>query len=246
MLDTISKKINYKTFKKKMKKFLFAVALVASCLFGAKNADAQAVLGKGEMMLNLGFGCVNSSFNKDWNKYNVNSIFSPDAEKEAAQYAMAKYYDYCGDFFVPTANFALDCGIIDGIINQNGGISVGLYGGFGTAAKREKATEDGDKAKSTLRDTKFNLGLRGLFHYSFAPNFDCYAGLDLGYVRDTWKYKFKENGELVFDHKEPWGRFQAAPLIGVKFMFNKAVGVYSELSEPNSHAYFQIGLTLHF
>lgn len=202
-----------------MKKIVLLI-LIAFAI-NIKFADAQAIISEGDMMINGGLGCASSAYNKHWK-------------------------DKDGNFFVPTFNVAFDCGIIDDLLNRHTSLTAGIYTGWGAGSTKDEFIDTLGLVRR--RDMKWNIGVRGLFHYGFAECFDAYAGFQTGFAMDKWKYKDKEKkSNTKGDEITSWNykRFQFAPTLGAKFMITDNLGIYTELSWQRT-AFFQIGGTFKF
>ncbi|MBP5502425.1 MAG: hypothetical protein J6Y24_06525 [Bacteroidales bacterium] len=132
--------------------------------------------------------------------------------------------------FQPSFNYALDYGLLDGIINGKGSISGGGYLGIAHGSK----TNNGQ----TLKHTAWQIGTRGALHYQFIPNLDTYGCVSVGYLH--WDHKW-DDGHNSWDGHE----FKIFPTAGVRYMFGTC-GVYSELSPWNDVALVKLGVTFIF
>lgn len=117
---------------------------------------------------------------------------------------------------IPPLSVAYDYSLVSNLINgNNGAITLGAYGAYTSMSYRY----DGFAAGSASHTV---LGVRGMFHYQFAPKLDTYAGLMLGYNYVNWKtgydasfYSYDSFGYNVF--------------IGARYFFTDKIGAFAEL-----------------
>ena len=121
---------------------------------------------------------------------------------------------------IPPLSVAYDYSLVSNLINgNNGAITLGAYGAYTSASS----------ASHTV------LGVRGMFHYQFAPKLDTYAGLMLGY--HIASYSSNINGYPGISGSG----IDLGVLLGARYFFTDHVGMFTELGY--SLPYWNLGVT---
>lgn len=130
---------------------------------------------------------------------------------------------------IPPLSVAYDYSLVSNLINgNNGAITLGAYGAYTSASYRY----DGFAAGSASHTV---LGVRGMFHYQFAPKLDTYAGLMLGY--HIASYSSNINGYPGISGSG----IDLGVLLGARYFFTDHVGMFTELGY--SLPYWNLGVT---
>lgn len=89
------------------------------------------------------------------------------------------------------------------------------------------------------------IGARGTYHFFTKEKFDCYASVGLGFNINTYSRSSNDpNGALVVSSTGRSGVYESFT-VGIRYFFNKNIGVYSELGWDMS-APIQAGIALKF
>jgi hypothetical protein len=86
----------------------------------------------------------------------------------------------------------------------------------------------------------FLISARGNYHFIFDDKFDTYAGIHLGYISVSGKWK--GDGTIPPDWSAATGGFTGGAYIGGRYYFNDYIAVYAELGWMLS--IFQAGITI--
>jgi hypothetical protein len=137
---------------------------------------------------------------------------------------------------IPPIHASLDWSIVDNLFDAKSSIGVGGYLGF---AGNKWETSIGNISYG-WKYTYIIIGARGTFHYQFAPKFEAYAGLMLGYniasvsdIGNVSGFKSDSNGGFAF------GAF-----LGARYYITDNIGVFAELGY--GMAYFNLGASFKF
>jgi hypothetical protein len=76
------------------------------------------------------------------------------------------------------------------------------------------------------RYTNWTLVARGTYHFVFMDKFDPYAGIVLGYMGTSWKWK---GDATIPDESGNYGDFRGGFFVGARYYFSDSFGVYGEL-----------------
>ena len=127
---------------------------------------------------------------------------------------------------IPPLSVAYDYSLVSNLINgNNGAITLGAYTSM-------SYRYDGFAAGSASHTV---LGVRGMFHYQFAPKLDTYAGLMLGY--HIASYSSNINGYPGISGSG----IDLGVLLGARYFFTDHVGMFTELGY--SVPYWNLGVT---
>jgi hypothetical protein len=125
-------------------------------------------------------------------------------------------------------SLAGEYGIVDGLIDGNASIGVGVD--FGYARFKYSFQSSGKQYVNRYSDVI--LGVRGGFHYQFVDKLDTYAGLLFGYNIVS--------GESIYASSEPiWGGY-----VGARYYFSDNFAALAELG--NSVALINLGVAYKF
>jgi hypothetical protein len=75
--------------------------------------------------------------------------------------------------------------------------------------------------------TNWTIAARGTYHFVFMDKFDPYAGIVLGYMGASWKWK--GSGAEPADYSSSSGAFRGGFFVGARYYFADNFGVYAEL-----------------
>ncbi len=129
---------------------------------------------------------------------------------------------------IPPLSVAYDYSLVSNLINgNNGAITLGAYGAYTSMSYRY----DGFAAGSASHTV---LGVRGMFHYQFAPKLDTYAGLMLGYHIASYSSNVNSYGLSA-------SGFDLGVILGARYFFTDRVGMFTELGY--SIPYWNLGVT---
>lgn len=139
---------------------------------------------------------------------------------------------------IPPLSLAVDVGIINNLIGNNGSIGIGGYIGFATNSNSYGYYTN--YYKSTV--TRMCFGIRGTFHYQFLDKLDTYAGLMLGLYTYKWKYDWSDS---YYDYYSPnntkTSDFAFSVFAGARYYFNEKFGVNAEIGY--GFTYLSAGIT---
>ncbi|MBR4324888.1 MAG: hypothetical protein IKP73_05120 [Bacteroidales bacterium] len=191
-----------------MKTFLLTIfaALVMICGTSVET-NAQNEFFPYSIGLNFGVGC--GTVNRESNHWN--------------------------NIFLPSVEFAGDLSFLPNVINRNGSVSGGIYGGIGAGSRTGY--------DSRLRkDVKYNAsywrgGTRGALHYSWVRNLDTYAGIAFGVKHRKIKADTKEYSDDISTDFDSYG------FAGARYKFNHSVAAFSEVASSH-YAWWQIGVSV--
>jgi hypothetical protein len=121
-------------------------------------------------------------------------------------------------------SLAGEYGIVDGLIDGNASIGVGVDFGYARFKYNSKL--------SSYKYSDVILGIRGGFHYQFVDKLDTYAGLLFGYNIVS--------GDGIYASSEPiWGGY-----VGARYYFSDNFAALAEIG--NSVALINLGVAYKF
>ena len=199
-----------------MKRMLFFLMLsLFSIVFGIGQNEAfaqvQCAFPSGSKAVNVGFGLGSSTL------------------------------DY--DFVVPSGNVSFEYAFKD-VMDDRASISAGGYFGFGAGKSKESEGSISNLSwgnnglnaeREKVKESRFRIGVRGTFHYSFVENLDTYAGVDFGFQHSKYKNTIVESFNRFFVPQV---------FVGARYMFSN-VGVFAE-SSIQRFAFVQLGVSFKF
>ena len=105
------------------------------------------------------------------------------------------------------------------VINEKGSISAALILGV-----------EGADVTGVDSYHRFRFATRGMMHYSFAPKFDVYGGINFGFVDvDKWKWEYIDGEGKKWSKSDSDADFiQPSVVAGCRYMFTKNFGVNAE------------------
>lgn len=141
---------------------------------------------------------------------------------------------------VPPLQLAYEHGIVDGLIDGNASIGVGVAGGY-AASKLATTVVD---TKSIMTYNHGFVGARGSFHYQFINKLDTYAGVFLGCSMSKASLKNEIVNKVYSENKAVEANFGWAGFLGARYYFIPSMAINAEIGYGIS--IFNIGLTFRF
>jgi hypothetical protein len=138
-------------------------------------------------------------------------------------------YRFGGSMSVPPLSVAYDYSLKSGLIDGNGAITLGGYLAYTSANYSYYLGGTSFSASHTV------LGVRGMFHYQFAPKLDTYAGLMLGYHIASTSATGYYGNSLV------GSGFDLGVILGARYFFTPRIGAFTELGY--TLPYWNLGVT---
>lgn len=164
-------------------------------------------------------------------------VFSKGAIAVNATVGLGSYSGY--SMGIPPLAVAVDVGVVDNLLGDNGSIGVGGYVGFATNSNTYNYYSN-YYSKSTV--TRMCFGVRGTFHYGFGDKIDTYAGLMLGLYTYRWKYKDNYYDDyLNLDYKQNSSSMAFSGYVGARYYFSSSMAFTAELGY--GFTYISAGLT---
>jgi|WetSurMetagenome_2_1015567.scaffolds.fasta_scaffold439505_1 hypothetical protein len=100
---------------------------------------------------------------------------------------------------------------------------VGVGGGVGICFSSDPLPYDNGK----YHYTNWSIMARGTYHFIFMDKLDPYAGLTLGYMGYSWKWK---DGDYSPEESSgSGGSFEPGFFVGARYFFTDSFGVFAEL-----------------
>ena len=173
---------------------------------------------------------------------NAQDVFGKGTIATNVSIGLGSYNYYGYKVGIPPLSVAVDAGIIDNLIGDNGSIGIGGYVGFATYSYTYNYYAD-YYYKASM--TRMCLGVRGTFHYQLTDRLDTYAGLMLGMYTYSWRYT-----DNYDDYYNDYYRntnstsFAFSPFVGTRYYMSSNFGFNAEIGY--GFTYISAGITLGF
>ena len=142
-------------------------------------------------------------------------------------------YVWKGYSKLPTFSLTYERCILGNLFNEQSALGVGGIVGY-TSAKY-------DYSGWGWTSTDIMIGARGAFHYAFIDRLDTYAGLNVGYNINSWKWR---GTGYETHHTTGSSALSYAFFAGARYYFTNSIGVYAELGY--GYTLVNAGLTFKF